>query len=133
MGVAKMLINITIMKKFLIGALALLVLGLSPACEEEPNNYDLEVIVTVQDSIRVQNALVRIFAPVENTNVDYFLKTNERGKVSVELEGKAVLDIVASKSPYLSCSFVELEPGLTTKRIDMKISNDPNNGCEDNQ
>lgn len=122
------------MKKLLGGALAIAALGLiHSSCEKEPDNYDLEVIVSVQDSIRVQNALVRIFAPIENSNVDYFLYTNEQGKVKVELDGKAVLDIVASKSPYLSCSFVELKPGLTTKRIDMTLSNDPNNGCEDNQ
>lgn len=109
-------------------------LFLASACEQDDRDYALDLFVTVEDgTIAAQNALVHIYAPVENTKVDYFLYTDEEGKVSVRLNNKAVVEIVATKRPYKRCSFAELERGVKTVYLDMKISGDPDSGCRDDQ
>ncbi len=103
-------------------------------CEKDDRDYALDLYVTVNDGkVKAQNALVHIYAPVDNTSVDYYLYTNEEGKVSVTLKNKAVLEIVATKRPYKSCTFAELDRGVTTVYLDMTISGDPNSGCRDDQ
>lgn len=104
------------------------------SCEKDDRDYALDLFVTVNDgTVKAQNALVHIYAPVANTSVDYYLYTDEEGKVSVTLKNKAVLEIVATKRPYKSCSFAELDRGVTTVYLDMTISGDPDSGCRDDQ
>ena len=109
------------------------VLALSPGCEKDERNYALDVYVTAQDSILAQNALVHIYAPVDNSFVDYYLYTNDNGKVSIELDNKAVVEIIATKQPYKGCAFAELDRGVTRVDLDMKLFSDENNGCRENQ
>lgn len=103
------------------------------SCEKEEKNYRLDLTVTVQDSIRAQNALVHIYAPVENTFVDFYIYTDENGQATVELKNKAVVEIVATKAPYKGCTFAEIERSGTSTSLDMKFYNDENNGCRGNQ
>jgi hypothetical protein len=117
---------------------SLLVLGLAftvlVSCSKDDRDFALDLYVTVEDgTIAAQNALVHIYAPVDNSSVDYFLYTDESGKVSISLKNKAVVEIVATKRPYKSCSFAELERGVKTLYLDMTISGDPDSGCRDDQ
>ncbi len=117
---------------------SILVLGLAlflaSSCSEDDRDFALDLVVTVEDgTIAAQNALVHIYAPVENTTVDYYLYTDENGKVSISLRNKAVVEIVATKRPYKSCTFAELERGVKTVYLDMTISGDPDSGCRDDQ
>lgn len=103
-------------------------------CKDVDNrDYALDVYVTIDEGeIKAQNVLVYITAPVENTFIDYYLYTNEEGKVSIELENKAIVEIVANKQPYKGCDFAELDRGVTTVTIDMKNIGSEN-GCRDDQ
>lgn len=115
-------------------ALAVLVIGISSACEEEDDrDYALDVFVTVRDTVLTQNALVHIYAPVDESTVDYYLYTDEDGKVSIQLKNKAVVEIVASRSPYKACTFAELNRGVTRVDLDMKLFSAVDNGCRENQ
>lgn len=109
-------------------------LWLFSGCETDDRDYALDLYVTVQDGeVAAQNALVHIYAPVENTTVDYYLYTDEEGKVTLTLKNRAVLEIVATKRPYKSCTFAALDRGVTTVYLDMTISGDPDSGCRDDQ
>lgn len=107
---------------------------LTSSCSQDDREFTLDLYVTVEDgTIAAQNALVHIYAPVDNTSVDYFLYTDENGKVSISLNNKAVVEIVATKRPYKSCTFAELERGVKTLYLDMTVSGDPDSGCRDDQ
>lgn len=106
------------------------------SCEKDNRSYALDVVITVNDSTRVANALVHISAPVDAGTkplIDYYLYTNEEGVVSIELDNKAVVEIVATKPPRKACGFAELDRGVTTTFIDLKPFNDENNGCRNDQ
>lgn len=121
------------MNRFLRLTLSFSFLVLLSSCEKDETDYSLDVIVTVDGNVRAQNALVHIYAPVDNTFVDYYLYTDEEGKVSIQLPNKAVVEIVSSKPPYKGCTFAELDLGHKTVRLNMLLYNDENNGCRDNQ
>lgn len=109
-------------------------LFLASSCSQDDRDFALDLFVTVEDgTIAAQNALVHIYAPVDNTTIDYFLYTDESGKVSISVKNKAVVEIVATKRPYKSCTFAELERGVKTVYLDMTISGDPDSGCRDDQ
>ncbi len=109
-------------------------LFLAGSCSQDDRDFALDLYVTVEDgTIAAQNALVHIYAPVDNTTVDYFLYTDEEGKVSISLNNKAVVEVVATKRPYKSCTYAELERGVKTVYLDMTISGDPDSGCRDDQ
>jgi hypothetical protein len=104
------------------------------SCEKDDRDFALDLFVTVEGgSIAAQNALVHIYAPVENTIVDYYLYTDETGKVSISLKNKAVVEVVATKRPFKSCTFAQLERGVKTINLDMTLSGDPESGCRDDQ
>lgn len=103
------------------------------SCEKEESNYTLELYVTVEDTVRAQNALVHIYAPVENTNLDFYIYTDENGRADLKLKNKAVLEIVSSKAPYKGCTFAEVGRSGTKVFLDMKLYNNENNGCRGNQ
>lgn len=109
-------------------------LFLAGSCSQDDRDFALDLYVTVEDgTIAAQNALVHIYAPVDNTTVDFFLYTDEEGKVSISLNNKAVVEVVATKRPYKSCTYAELERGVKTVYLDMTISGDPDSGCRDDQ
>ncbi len=118
-------------RSLLVLSLAFFVLG---GCSKDDRDFALDLYVTVEDgTIAAQNALVHIYAPVDNTTVDYYLYSDEEGMVSISLKNKAVVEIVATKRPYKSCTFAELERGVKTVYLDMTISGDPDSGCRDDQ
>ncbi len=120
-------------KRLLPWVLPLLFTALLLGCEKDKKNYRLDLTVTVQDSIKAQNALVHIYAPVENSFVDFFVYTDENGRASIKLKNKAVVEIVATKAPYKGCTFGEIDRDGTSVSLDMKLYNDENNGCRGNQ
>lgn len=116
----------------LIFSAGLLSLFLS-SCEKEQSDYTLELYVTVEDTIQAQNVLVHLYAPVENTNLDFFIYTDENGRADLKLKNKAVLEIVASKAGYKGCTFAEIDRNGTKVFLDMKFYTNENNGCRGNQ
>ncbi len=107
---------------------------ITSSCNQEIDSYKLEVIVTVFDTTEVQNALVHIFAPVDNTFLDYYVFTDEEGKASVTLDNEAVVEIVAGKTSFRGCAFAEVNEEFQKVRIDLKPESQASiNGCiEDN-
>lgn len=103
-------------------------------CSTDDRDFSLDLYLTVEDgTIAAQNVLVHIYAPVDNTTVDYYLYSDEEGKVSLTLKNKAIVEIVATKNPYKTCTFAELERGVKTINLDLKLFNDVDNGCRDDQ
>tara|TARA_R110002050_G_scaffold110427_6_gene222660 strand:- start:9999 stop:10370 length:372 start_codon:yes stop_codon:yes gene_type:complete len=103
-------------------------------CSSDDRDFSLDLFLTVEDgTVAVQNALVRIYAPVDNTTIDYYLYSDEDGKVSITLKNKAVVEIVATKNPYKTCTFAELERGVKTINLELTLYNDVDNGCRDDQ
>lgn len=103
-------------------------------CTSDDRDFSLDLFLTVEDgTVAVQNALVRIYAPVDNSSVDYYLYSDEQGKVSITLKNKAVVEIIATKNPYKTCTFAELERGVKTINLELKLFNDVDNGCRDDQ
>jgi hypothetical protein len=103
-------------------------------CTTDDRDFSLDLYLTVEGgTVAAQNALVHIYAPVDNTNIDYYLYSDDAGKVSITLKNKAVVEIVATKQPYKTCSFAELERGVKTINLEMILYNDVNNGCRDDQ
>lgn len=122
------------MKRLLpvIGAL-LLVLGIvfcTSSCEKDTRDYDLTVVVTTYDSIKVQNATIHLYAPVSNSIVDYWYTTDENGESKFSFDNKVIVEIQAAKGSFQACGFVEVERGENTIRIDLKPFEDrAHNGC----
>lgn len=104
---------------------------LSTSCEKDTRKYELTVVITANDSVRVQNASVRIYAPVANSIVDYFFNTDENGEVNFTFEDKVIVEIEAVKGgSYRGCTFAELNRGENTVYLDLKRYDDPHsNGC----
>jgi hypothetical protein len=110
------------------------VIALFAGCEKDERDFGLDIKVTVNNgAVAAQNALVHVYAPVEGTVVDYYLYTNEDGMVSLDFPNKVIVEIAATKSPYKGCTFAELERGLTTVNLDIRLFDDENNGCRENQ
>ena len=101
---------------------------LSTSCEKDTRDYNLTVIVTTNDSVKVQNALVHLYAPVANSFVDYYFYTNEKGEVNTHFDDKVILEVEAAKGSYKECTFVELERGENTIYVDLKAYG-VHNGC----
>lgn len=122
------------MKRLLpvIGAL-LLLLGVAistTSCEKDTRNYDLTVVVTTYDSVKVQNALVHLYAPVSNTIVDFWYTTNEKGEAKFSFDNKVIVEIESAKGSFQACGFVEVNRGENTLYIDLKPYADrAHNGC----
>lgn len=118
-------------KKLVFPALLLGILIGFGACKKELNDYDLTIRVTVNDSIQVQNALVRVYAPVKDSYLDYYQYTNEQGETTFNIDRKAVVEVVASKGGYKGCGFKELFNGANNLLvIDLKPFGDNENGCQ---
>lgn len=100
------------------------------SCKKDNRPYKLTVQVYINDSLVVQNALVRVYAPVENSFIDYYSYTNGNGESEFEFPNKAILEIEAGKSGYKGCNYVELERGTRNVRVDMFYYTDPKTGCK---
>ncbi len=122
------------MKRLLpvIGAL-LLILGValsSTSCEKDTRKYELTVVITTYDTVKVQNATVHLFAPVSNSFVDYWYTTDEKGEAKFSFDNKVILEIEAGKGSFQACGFVEVERGENKIYIDLKPFQDSaHNGC----
>jgi hypothetical protein len=108
--------------------LVYLAFGLS-SCKQDDRDYNVTVLVTVQDTVPVRNASVRIFAPVENTIVDEYGVTNAFGEVKFSFKGKAFLEIHAVKGSWKKCDAIELERGELFYEINLYPFNDPRRTC----
>lgn len=116
--------RLTLLVIFIVGAM------LSSSCSKEDDEYLLTVKVTVNDTASVQNALVRIYAPVEPTNIDAILFTDENGETEAfEVDNKAIVEIFAGKGSFKGCGFAEITRGPQTVIIDMKPGSNTQNGC----
>lgn len=121
------------MKRLLPGILLfslLAVLGISTSsCQKEEGDYRLTVVVTVNDTTRVANANLRVYAPVSNTKIDYYDRTNEEGEFDYKFDNEVVVEIVATKGGFRACSFAEVERGDNTAKINLKPFGATDNGC----
>lgn len=114
------------MKRFIL----LLVVGLIfSSCEEGSTEYFVKVKVTNEDGVPVQNAQVRMFAPVDGST-EWFNFTNTAGELVFRSGFEAYHDIKAYKMIYEGCNYVRLVKGET---IDVNVVlypiGDPNSGC----
>jgi hypothetical protein len=117
-------------KKLAIAAPLCAFLLVFSACKKETDDYNLTVLVRVNDSTRVQNALVRVYAPVKGSFLDYYQYTDENGETTFTINRKAVVEIVASKGSYKGCSFKELFNGGNNVTLDIKAFGNNENGCQ---
>lgn len=121
------------MKKTALQFLGVLFLILSIGCEKEDNEYILDIRVTVNDSVRVQNALLYVNAPgipEDSSTVNIYVYTDEDGYARAELKSKAVVEVEATKGNFKTCSFAEVDRGVNELFINLVRSDDRNNGCE---
>ena len=122
------------MKRLLpvIGAF-LLILGITfstTSCEKDTRDYELTVVVTTYDSVKVQNASVHLFAPVSDSFIDYWYTTDDKGEAKFSFDNKVILEIEAGKGSFQACGFVEVERGDNTIYIDLKpFADRAHNGC----
>ncbi|AEV33322.1 hypothetical protein [Owenweeksia hongkongensis] len=122
------------MKRLLpvIGAL-LLLLGVAistTSCEKDTRDYELTVVITTYDSVRVQNANVHLFAPVSNSIIDYWYTTDDKGEAKFSFENKVIVEIEVAKGSFQACGFAEVNRGENTIYIDLKPFVDrAHNGC----
>ena len=105
---------------------------LMPSCEKDNSKYKLTIVVTANDTVRVQNASVRVFAPVSPTYVDYYDATDERGETHYTFLNKVVVEVIANKGSFKGCSFAEVNQGTNTVYIDLKPHGSDDNGCSTN-
>lgn len=111
----------------------LLPLTLLFGCEKETveGPYSISVRVVADDGKPVQNAEVRLFAPVGSSGViNQYTVTDIEGRCSFEYEYPSYLRIDAVKLSWRGCGFVELKDqnDISTSVV-MKPSGDPDNGC----
>lgn len=113
------------MKRFIL----LLLVGLfCGSCEEEATEYFVKVKVTNEDGVPIQNAAVKMFAPV-NGSTEWYSFTGSNGEVLFRSGFEAYYDLKAWKMVYEGCNYVRLVKGET---IDVNVViypiGDPN-GC----
>ncbi len=109
----------------LVGGLLLLTAG----CSKDTRNHRLTVVVFADDDVKVANALVRVYAPVDNSFVDWYLRTNEKGEANFEFENDVVVDIIASKGSFVGCDFAQVKAGNNTVEVEIKLWGTDDNGC----
>ena len=127
------------MKKLLV--LSVLISGLFLAlssCEKEDLDPDYPFtveVLTYQDSIRVPNAMVQVFPPVQGAEPYFEGSTNDEGRVSFEYDKEAIFLIRATRGPlndpsYIGCTEVRLAPNETVvKTVYLRKVNPEIPGC----
>ncbi len=110
-----------------------LIIGLTFwGCEKEKlGPYSIQVSVTNKFGIPIQNATLRMYAPIgSDGTVNFYGTTNEDGQFTFEYDYPAYLRIDAVKSSWKGCGFVELnQQNEVGTLIVMKPFNDLDNGC----
>ena len=113
------------MKRFILLLLVGLFFG---SCEEEVTEYFVKVKVTNEDGVPIQNAAVKMFAPVAGST-EWYSFTGPSGEVVFKSGFEAYYDLKAWKMIYEGCNYVRLVKGET---IDVNVVlypiGDPN-GC----
>ena len=98
------------------------------SCEEEATEYFVRVKVTNEDGVPIQNAAVKMFAPVDGST-EWYNFTGPSGEVVFRSGFEAYYDIKAWNMVYEGCNYVRLVKGET---IDVNVVlypiGDPN-GC----
>jgi hypothetical protein len=117
------------MRKLLLYFSLCVSLLLFSSCDTDEGDYEITILVTVHDTIPVRNALVRMFAPVENTIVDEYASTNEFGEARFVFDNKVFLEVHAVKGSWRKCDGVEVEPGAQSLQLNLFPFNDPQRTC----
>lgn len=99
------------------------------SCEKDQGDYNLTVVVTVNDTTRVANAFVRVYAPVSNTTIDYYDNVDENGEKNYSFDNEVVVEVIATKSSFRACNFAEVERGDNTVYVNLKPFGSNDNGC----
>lgn len=125
----------TEMKRILIATLGAILItasaALLPSCAKSNEDHELTVQITVNDSVRVSNCLVHLYVPVSDSYIkDWYDYTNEEGEVHYSFENKVIVQIIAAKGTFKSCSFAEVEEGANRVVVDLKPYCAKDNGCE---
>ena len=110
-------------------SLALLV-GISGCETTSTDPAVVTVWVINSDSIPIQNALVRLHAPVSGSNVDKYRYTEPSGAAVFKYNLPSYLNITAGKGGWKGCSFVAIKPGESSSiTVVLKPYGDLDNGC----
>ena len=120
------------MKQFRFGlGLVLLLSGalMFSGCSKDKGKHNLTVVVVADGDVKVTNALVRVYAPVDNSYIDWFIGTNEQGEAYFQFDNEVVVDIVASKGSFKGCGFAQVLEGENTITVEVKPWGADNNGC----
>lgn len=120
--------------KRLVSTVAVFALLLSGAlvlthCSDESKEYQLSVVVVADNDVRVANALVRLYVPVENSFIDWYEFTNEKGEVNYTFANEVVVEIVASKGSFVGCGFAQVKAGPQSTTVEILPYGTDNNGC----
>lgn len=110
----------------------LLVLALGLGCKKSPGDAEVRVRVVTPKGIPVQNATVRMYAPVDNAAaVDEYRYTDVDGYCEFSYAHKAFLSLDVVKGTWKGCDYVELVEGqLVEKNLVIYPFGTPN-GCPD--
>ena len=101
-------------------------------CSKDNSEYVLRVTVYADEDVKVANALIRVYAPVENTFVDLYLSTDEQGEAEFTFENDVIVDIIATKGSFKGCSFAQVKSGENKVKVFIKPYNADDNGCSEN-
>lgn len=124
------------MRKFTLLLTAIIGLALTSGCAKDDPTFPFRVTVKGENGLRVQNARVRAYVPLPNTDIEYEGITGVDGNVEFEhIGGEIVVQIQAFKGDdppvALGCGFLKLEPDqkvYTTIVVEEYDPNDP--GCQ---
>lgn len=91
----------------------------STGCYEQSRDFgEIKVRVMNSDSIPIQNALVRLYAPINNGTsvVNRYRYSEASGEAIFRHDLPAFFDIECGKGGWKGCSYVYFEPG-TNKEV----------------
>ena len=121
------------MKQFRFGlSLVLLLSGamlFSTGCSKDNQKHKLTVVVVADGDVRVTNALVRVYAPIDNSFIDWYIGTNEQGEAYFQFENEVVVDIIATKGSFVGCDFSQVKAGENIVEVEIKKWGSDDNGC----
>jgi hypothetical protein len=89
-------------------------------CYEQSRDYgEIKVRVMNADSIPIQNALVRLYAPVNGGSsvVNRYRYSEPSGEAIFRHDLPAFFDIECGKGGWKGCSYVYFEPGINKEVV----------------
>ena len=101
------------MKRFIL--LVLIGFVLTSCQEEVVNEYFVKVKVVNENGVPIQNAAVKMFAPVAGAEEWYDDTTSPSGEVVFRTGREAYYDLKAWKMIYEGCNYVRLVKGETVE------------------